>query len=145
MTTPTGFRGTVAACATALLVGCAAGPDFQAPAAPSDAAVLSTPLPTHTASAAMALGGAQHFSVGMDLSAPWWPQLGAPAMDALIEQALAASPTLAAAQATLRQAQEMQSAQTSATQLPRVDASAGAGRQHTSPSAQGLPGEGAQL
>ena len=142
MTTPTGFRGTVAACATALLVGCAAGPDFQAPAAPSDAAVLSTPLPTHTASAAMALGGAQHFSDGMDLSAPWRPQLGAPAMDALIEQALAASPTLAAAQATLRQAQEMQSAQTSATQLPRVDASAGAGRQHTSPSAQGLPGEG---
>lgn len=142
MTTPTGFRWTVAACAAALLVGCAAGPDFQAPAAPSDAAVLFAPLPTHTASAATALGGAQHFSAGMDLSAPWWQQLGAPALDALIAQALAASPTLAAAEATLRQAQAAQSAQTSATQLPRVDASAGAGRQHTSPSAQGLTGDG---
>ncbi len=142
MTTPTGFRWTVAACAAALLVGCAAGPDFQAPAAPSDAAVLFAPLPTHTASAATALGGAQHFSAGVDLSAPWWQQLGAPALDALIAQALAASPTLAAAEATLRQAQATQSAQASATQLPRVDASAGAGRQHTSPSAQGLTGDG---
>ena len=128
--------------AAALLAGCAAGPDFQAPAAPTEPSVLSTALPAHTAASATALGEAQHFTAGMDLSAPWWPQLGSPALDALITQALSASPTLATAEATLRQAQEMQSAQTSATQLPRVDASAGAGRQQVSPSAQGLPGDG---
>lgn len=127
-----------------LLAGCAAGPDFEAPAAPTEATILATTtaLPSCTASAAVTLGQAQRFTPGMDLSAPWWPQLGSPALDALIAQALSASPTLAAAEATLRQAQAMQSAQSSATQLPRVDASAGAGRQHISPSAQGLPGDG---
>ncbi len=130
-----------AVAATALLAGCAAGPDFRAPAAPAETTVLSTALPTHTASSATALGQAQRLVPGMDLSTPWWPQLGSPALDALIDQALAASPTLAGAEATLRQAQAMQSAQTSATQLPRVDASAGAGRQQISPSAQGLPGD----
>jgi NodT family efflux transporter outer membrane factor (OMF) lipoprotein len=135
-------RTTLALLLTALLAGCAAGPDFQAPAVPTETSVLSTALPAHTAASATALGEAQHFTTGMDLAAPWWQQLGSPALDTLITQALRASPTLAAAEATLRQAQEMQSAQTSATQLPRVDASAGAGRQQVSPSAQGLPGDG---
>ena len=142
MTTSSRFRLTVTAWAVTLLAGCAAGPDFQAPAARTEPTVLSTVLPAHTASSATALGQAQHFTPSMDLSASWWQQLGSPALDALIDQTLVASPTLAGAEATLRQAQEMQSAQTSATQLPRVDASAGAGRQHISPSAQGLPGDG---
>lgn len=135
-------RTALALLLTALLAGCAAGPDFLAPAAPTEPSVLSTAWPVHTASSATALGQAQQFTAGMDLSAPWWQQLGSPALDALIHQALAASPTLAGALATLRQAQEMQSAQASATQLPRVDASAGAGRQRISPSAQGLSGDG---
>lgn len=113
-----------AACA-ALLAGCAAGPDFRLPAAPD-----SVQAP------------AQHPEAAIDLAAPWWHQLGSPPLNTLIDQALAASPTLAAAEATLRQAQEMQAAQAGGTQLPRVDASAGAQRQRISPSAQGLPGEG---
>jgi NodT family efflux transporter outer membrane factor (OMF) lipoprotein len=117
-----------AACA-ALLAGCAAGPDFRPPAAP-DSVQVSAQAP------------AQHPEAAIDLAAPWWQQLGSPSLNQLIDQALAASPTLAAAEATLRQAQELQAAQAGATQLPRVDASAGAQRQRISPSAQGLPGEG---
>lgn len=131
-----------AAMAAVLLAGCAAGPDFRAPAAPKGQAIGATALPAYTVSAATALGQAQHFTPGMDLSAPWWQQLGSPALDALINQALAASPTLAGAEATLRKAQALQAAQAGATQLPRVDADAAAGRQRISPSAQGLPGEG---
>ena len=113
-----------AACA-ALLAGCTAGPDFRQPAVPDSAQV-----PT------------QHQAAAIDMAAPWWHQLGSPPLNTLIDQALAASPTLVAAEATLRQAQEMQAAQAGATQLPRVDASAGSQRQRISPSAQGLPGEG---
>ena len=59
----------------------------------------------------------------MDLEAPWWQQLGSPGLDALIAEALKASPTLAAAQAQLRQAQELQGAQERATQLLRTPGS----------------------
>lgn len=126
----------------ALLAGCAAGPDFRPPAPPGDAGVLVTPAQAQTASAATAFGAAQHWSVHMDLDAPWWRHLGSQPLDALIDEALAASPTLAAAQATLRQAQELQSAQTAALQLPRADLTVGSQRQQTSPSAQGQTGPG---
>lgn len=127
---------------TALLTGCAAGPDYQAPGPLADNA-LPHPAPAVQNSASeTAFGAAQTWRADMDLEAPWWQQLGAPGLDALIAEALKASPTLAAAQAQLRQAQELQGAQERATQLPRVDLGVGSGRQHISPSAQGLPGDG---
>src|SRR5690606_18486336 len=95
-----------------------------------------------TASAATDLGQPQQWKDRMDLAAPWWRHLGSPQLDALIDEALSASPTLAAAQATLRQAQELQSAQTAALQLPRADLAVGSQRQQTSPSAQGQAGPG---
>ena len=127
---------------TALLTGCAAGPDYQAPGPLADNA-LPHPAPAVQNSASeTAFGAAQTWRSDMDLEAPWWQQLGSPGLDALIAEALKASPTLAAAQAQLRQAQELQGAQERATQLPRVDLGVGSGRQHISPSAQGLPGDG---
>lgn len=127
---------------TALLTGCAAGPDYQAPGPLTDNA-LPHPAPAVQNSASeTAFGAAQTWRADMDLEAPWWQQLGSPGLDALIAEALKASPTLAAAQAQLRQAQELQGAQERATQLPRVDLGVGSGRQHISPSAQGLPGDG---
>lgn len=127
---------------TALLTGCAAGPDYQAPGPLADNA-LPHPAPAVQNSASeTAFGAAQTWRADMDLEAPWWQQLGSPGLDALIAEALKASPTLAAAQAQLRQAQELQGAQERATQLPRVDLGVGSGRQHISPSAQGLPGDG---
>lgn len=127
---------------TALLTSCAAGPDYQAPGPLADNA-LPHPAPAVQNSASeTAFGAAQTWRADMDLEAPWWQQLGSPGLDALIAEALKASPTLAAAQAQLRQAQELQGAQERATQLPRVDLGVGSGRQHISPSAQGLPGDG---
>src|SRR3990167_4389279 len=128
-----------------LLAGCTAGPDFRAPEPPTDVAVLATPASAQTASAATALGQAQHWNDRMDLDAPWWRHLGSPQLDALIDEALAASPTLASAQATLRQAQELQAAQTATLQLPRADLALGSQRQQTSPSAQVQAGPGREF
>lgn len=123
-----------------LLAGCAAGPDFRQPAAPDVAAYTAAPLPELTASAAVTLGGAQRLSEETAISAQWWRELGSPQLDALIEEALQASPSLASAQATLRQAQEIYAAQAGSTRYPQVDAGIGAQRQRSSPSALGQTG-----
>jgi NodT family efflux transporter outer membrane factor (OMF) lipoprotein len=123
------------------LAGCAAGPDFQRPAAPEATTYTATPVAARTAAAPVPLGEAQRLVEGAAADARWWRALKAPALDALIESALTASPTLAAAQATLRQAQELQAARTGSTRYPRLDAGLGGQRQRASPSAQGLAGE----
>lgn len=148
MVTSTRMQATgprVALLLAALLAGCAAGPDFRPPALPADAGSVGVPAQAQTASAATALGQAQHWNDRMDLDGPWWRYLGSPQLDALIDEALAASPTLASAQATLRQAQELQRAQTATLQLPRADLTVGSQRQQTSPSAQGQAGPGREF
>lgn len=127
---------------TALLAGCAAGTDYQSPNPLAEGALPTLAAPLQTGAADAAFGAAQAWRTDIDLEAPWWQQLGSPSLDALIAEALQSSPTLAAAQAQLRQAEELQGAQERATQLPRVDLGVGSGRQHMSPSSQGLPGDG---
>lgn len=124
-----------------LLAGCAVGPDFKRPAAPDVASYTMAPLPVQTVSAPTALGDAQHFNAGASVDAQWWQGLDSAKLDALIEQAFQASPTLAAAQATLRQAQEIYAAQAGSTLYPQVDANLGAQRQRINPSALGQAGE----
>src|SRR4051812_43862381 len=103
-------RSGLAAAIGAALAGCAVGPDFQAPAAPqvADASHPYTPapLPARTASAPGAAGIAQGFATGQDIAANWWSVFRSPALDALVTTALQHNPTLAAAQASLREAQE---------------------------------------
>lgn len=115
------------AVATAL-AGCASGPDFRAPPAPAAERYTAEALPAQTAAAPGLAGQAQRFVSGQDIPAQWWTLFRSEPLDRLIRQALADSPTLAAAQATLRQAQEDLRAGSSAL-LPRVDAGAGAARQ----------------
>ena len=103
------------------LAGCAAGPDFKRPAAPDVADYTDTPIPTQTESAATRLGEAQRIVTGMPVDIRWWRSLESPRLDALIEQALQASPTLAAATAMLRQAQVSYAAQAGSTLYPQVD------------------------
>lgn len=134
-------RVALAALFAASLAACTTGPDFQRPASPTAASYTAAALPAQTASAAAALGEAQRLHVGTEVDARWWQALGSAELDAWIERALAASPGLAAAQATLRQAQELHSARAGSTLYPQVDAGIGAQRQRVSPSAQGLPGE----
>ncbi len=124
-----------------LLAGCAVGPDFKRPAVPDVPGYTAVPFPAQTASAPTTLGDAQHFSTGANVSAQWWHGLGSSKLDALIEQAFQASPTLASAKATLRQAQEIYAAQAGSTLYPQVDAGIGAQRQRLNPSTLGQTGD----
>lgn len=128
-----------ATCAS-VLAGCAVGPDFKRPAAPAVSAYTTAPLPAQTASSDTELGGAQRFITGASVETSWWRKLGSPKLDALIEQAFLASPTLSSAQATLRQAQETYAAQAGSTRYPQVDAGLGTQRQRLNPAVQGLSG-----
>lgn len=120
-----------------LLAGCAAGPDFKRPAAPDVADYTATPLAEQTESAPVPLGETQRLVDGLAVNAQWWRSLGSAQLDALIEQALQASPTLASAQATLRQAQELYAAQAGSTLYPQVDAGLVSERQRFNPGVLG--------
>jgi len=90
----------------ALVAGCAVGPDFQAPQAPTDAGYSPDPLPKQTVSAEVAGGTAQRLVEGEDIPGEWWSLYHSEPLNKLIEAALKANPDLDAAQAALRQAQE---------------------------------------
>jgi NodT family efflux transporter outer membrane factor (OMF) lipoprotein len=89
-----------------LIAGCAVGPNFQRPSAPETAGYTREPLPAATAAADMAGGAAQRLVEGMDIPGQWWTLFRSPPLNALIEQSLKTNPSLEAAQAALRQAQE---------------------------------------
>ena len=133
------------AVATAVLVlgGCAVGPDFKPPAPPqgvTGAQYGSQPLPTQTAQTSGLGGAAQQLTVGSAIPAQWWALYQSPAVDQLVKLALTNSPTLAAAQATLRQAQEGYNALSGSLQYPSVNAQAGAGRERASAVSTNIPG-----
>ncbi len=120
----------VASCA--LLAGCTTvGPNYKAPAAPGVATYTRAALPAGTAASTGALGGAQRFVTEPQVSARWWQWFGASRLDALVVQALDRSPTLVAAEATLRQAQQTYLAQAGSTLYPTVGAKLGASRNQT--------------
>lgn len=123
------------------IAGCAAGPDFKPPSSPEVTRYTATPLPEKTASAPTLLGDTQRLSAGASVSAQWWQSLGSLKLDALVEEAFQASPTLASAIATLKQSQEVYAAQAGSTLYPQASASLGAQHQRTNPSALGQAGE----
>lgn len=91
---------------TAVLAGCAAGPDFKRPEPPQAQDYAPQPLPKTTSAAEGIAGAAQTFSPARDIPADWWTVFRSPELNALVEQAIKANPTIEAAQAALRQAQE---------------------------------------
>lgn len=111
------------------LAGCMVGPDYHTPAPPATDTYTPTPLPDQTASSPGAAGGAQQFVAGLDIPAQWWTLFHCAPLDALIREALANSPNVAAAQAALRQAAENLRAQMGATLYPSVNATANATRE----------------
>jgi outer membrane protein TolC len=121
-------RRAAALAACALLPGCAVGPDFSRPAAP---AVSAYAAPQEAA--------AQPRLTAADIPGQWWQLFQSPALDALVRQALDASPTLDQARARLRQASEDLNAETGGRLLPAVDANLSATRQKVDPSAYGVP------
>jgi len=120
-----------------LLTGCAVGPAYVRPAAPAASTFSATALPMQTDSAVGYLGNAQRFTSASRIGDRWWQAFGSPALDTLIAQALAASPTIASADATLRQAESLFAAQSGSTRYPSVDGSLSSQRQQFNPAALG--------
>jgi NodT family efflux transporter outer membrane factor (OMF) lipoprotein len=109
------------------LAGCAAGPDFRPPAAPDVSAYTADKAPGATIASDAPTGDAQHFLDGADVPERWWTTFASGEIDRRVDQALAHSPTIASAQAALRQAQENASAARGSL-FPSVDANVGATR-----------------
>lgn len=106
------FRAIAAALVICILVSaCAVGPDFKTPPAPAVEGYTPQPLPEQTASAATQAGEAQRFVVGMKIPEQWWRVFQSEKLDQVIDDALKASPTVAAAQAALKQAHQQVRAQ----------------------------------
>ncbi len=107
-----------------VLSACAVGPDFRTPDAPVVDRYTTGVQPTVSAGAStgQALQGAtQTFATDADVPAAWWTRFGSDALNRLVDQALADSPTLRQAEAKLRQAQEDYRAQAGARLLPSAD------------------------
>ena len=96
------------------VAGCAAGPDYVAPAPPVNRSYGAERLHKATDSAPVSGGEAQQFSTGRDLPAEWWTLFDSEALNTLIRRALQRSPGIAGAQAALRQAQAVLEAQRAA-------------------------------
>jgi NodT family efflux transporter outer membrane factor (OMF) lipoprotein len=103
----------------AVLGGCAVGPNFKPPAPPQVSGYLQEPLPSPAGAAGE---GEQRFVDGMKIPEQWWALFHSTALDQLVEEALKRNPTVAAAQASLRQANETVAAQRG-TYFPDVQAS----------------------
>jgi NodT family efflux transporter outer membrane factor (OMF) lipoprotein len=101
----------VAVTSAAMTCGCAVGPRWHAPNAPADAGYAPEPLPETSASAPVHSGEAQRLIAGRDIPFEWWKLFQSPVLNSLIEKAFKANPTVTAARASLRQAQELVHAQ----------------------------------
>ena len=106
----------------AVLAGCAAGPDFKHPELPAGADYADAALPR-----------------GEPALAEWWTQFQSPDIDALVREALASSPNVAAAGAALR-ASEASLRSGSGVFWPRLDLAASATRNRISPFRLGAAG-----
>lgn len=106
--------------AASALAGCTTlGPDFHAPAAPAVGGYLS---PGEAASREVAL------KLGSEAAADWWTAFHSAELDALVRQAYAGNPSLAAAKASLVRARELARSEAGRA-LPAVDSSASAQRE----------------
>src|SRR2546427_9552394 len=138
MTAPVTLRSFAVTATAAFLAACAVGPDYRAPEAPAVDLYTEKPQPEQTEAAPVRGGEVQRFEAGAKISAEWWTLFGSSELDNLMRTALTSHPTLPAAQAALRQAEENLNAQY-AVLYPSVDASLSAKRQRISGATLGNP------
>lgn len=105
------------------------GPDFHRPLAPHVEHFTQRNDPVATVSAD---GVAQTFAAAAAVPSDWWTLFHAKPIDDAVDQALAGSATLDAAQAALRQSQDLLRAGAGVF-FPQIDAGAGVSRQKFSP------------
>lgn len=116
---------------TASLGACAVGPEFRSPSLQAEAGYRADALPGQTAAADGPTGDAQAFLQDSEVPRQWWMLFGNDELNRRVEQALANSPTIASAQAALRQAQAQAGAARGGL-WPSLDASLGANRRSDS-------------
>ena len=128
----------VPALSATLLAGCAVGPQFHRPAAPTTDLYTAGGQPEATAASPGEAGAAQRFVSGAELQRHWWEAFQCEALNSLVADALAHSPTARQARARLREAQADLAAQSGAALYPSVDAQLGATREKINPAALGF-------
>jgi len=122
------------------LCACAVGPNYHAPVPPTQEGYTHEALPAQTVSTGVAGPGgeAQSFRLGRDLPGEWWTLFGSDKLNALIEQAMASYPDIAAQQAALREDRENVRAE-EGNLLPQLQGTANAERRQES-GAEVFPG-----
>jgi NodT family efflux transporter outer membrane factor (OMF) lipoprotein len=120
------------------LASCAVGPNFHQPNPPNTSGYLHPS--SDTAPVQPQAQDVQNISPGVELAGEWWQLFHSAQLDEVVRTAIAASPTLVAANATLAEAREEVTVARGAL-LPSVSASAEA--QRASTGAGRAPGTGA--
>ncbi len=125
----------------AALPACMVGPDFRSPRAPQTDHYTYGKLPKKTTAIPSTgkSGKSQHFNYGQDIPANWWVLYHSKELNQLVEAGLKNSPTLEAAKATLRQAQENLRAQWGTLLLPSANLQTGYQRTRFSAQQFGSP------
>ncbi len=128
-------RGAMPAVVLAMLSGCTLGPHFVRPAAPA----VSTYTRVGSAPRLNAGAGerAQRLVSGEAVPVAWWRRFHSRALDAMVREALANNPSIAAARATLAQARQAV-VEARGGFYPQVDLAAAAQRQKGPAFALGL-------
>lgn len=125
------------------LSACAVGPDFKQPELPpaaQGADYTPAPMPAQTARADVPGGQPQALHPGQDIPAQWWDVFHSESLDRLVRASLAQSPTLASAQAALREAQATYEATSGKLLLPQVTGQLGGQRERASQVQSQVPG-----
>jgi len=121
------IAGAAAALAcTACGGGCSVGPDFVAPT-PPEVASYEPPVETQASTPPLSDEGSPRLATGQTIAADWWTLFHSSDLDDTLRMAIGASPTLAAARASLAQAREA-IAEAQAGFFPTADVGAQAAR-----------------
>jgi len=116
------------------VMGCAVGPDFGRPAAPTDRGYT----PQLARETVEADGSAQRFVEGLPVAFAWWRFFECPMLNGVVARALTSNPGLEAARATLRKSQDDLRAGYGVF-FPQIDARAGANRELYNPAPGSIP------
>ncbi len=129
----------IASIMSAAVISCAVGPNFRPPEAPNTRSYTAEPLPEETTASTGTGGASQRLISGQDIPGQWWKLFHSAELEQVIRQALADNPTLAVAEATLRQSQENLNALVGSALYPAVNASGTASKEKISGAEFGEP------
>lgn len=139
-------RSTIAGViAVGSLAGCAVGPNFHSPAAPATSTYTRGQQPDGTSDSPGTGGAAQTIQSDRDIPADWYSLFQSEPLDDLVRRALHDSPSVEAAEASLRSAEATYLAERGALFLPQVDGQFNVTRENVPGAAFGNPAAPASL